>query len=124
MVTFEQVYQLAEQLKEEEQAALAEKLLAKRPRKFTGQVTREMLLAEHERLKAAGAFENVESLYGKYANPDVDVNEEELNEYQYTGIGHASVSQHPCDTKCSIGGGCRFTNTPFVIGENENTSHD
>lgn len=81
MVTFEQVYMLAEQLKEEEQAALAEKLLAKRPRKFTGQVTREMLLAEHERLKAAGAFENVESLRGKYANPAVDVSEEELNEY-------------------------------------------
>jgi hypothetical protein len=81
MVTFEQVYQLAEQLKEEEQTALAEKLLAKRPRKFTGQVTREMLLAEHERLKAGGAFEHVESLRGKYANPAVDVSEEELNEY-------------------------------------------
>jgi hypothetical protein len=23
-----------------------------------------------------------------------------------------------------IGGGCRFPDTPFVIGENKNTSHD
>ena len=83
MVTFEQVYELAEQLKEEEQAALAEKLLAKRPRKFTGRVTREILLAEHERLKAAGAFENVESLYGKYANPAIDLGPEELDAILY-----------------------------------------
>lgn len=78
MVTFEQVYKLAEQLPVEEQIDLAEKLRSKIPRKFTGQVTREMLLAEHERLKAVGAFDNVESLYGKYANPDADVSHEDL----------------------------------------------
>lgn len=78
MVTFEQVYQLAEQLPLDEQLNLAEKLRAKVPRKLTGKVTREMLLAEHERLKLVGAFENVESLYGKYANPDIDVNHEDL----------------------------------------------
>lgn len=77
MVTFEQVYQLAEQLPLEEQLDLAEKLRAKVPRKFAGKVTREMLLVEHARLKSAGAFENVESLYGKYASPD-DVNQEDL----------------------------------------------
>ncbi len=80
-VTFEQVLEMAEQLTAEERARLVEWLQAKIPRKFTGQVTREMLLAEHERLKAAGAFENVESLYGKFANPEVDISEEELNAY-------------------------------------------
>jgi hypothetical protein len=78
MVTFEQVYKLAEQLSVDEQMDLAEKLRSKLPRKFTGQVTREMLLAEHERLKAVGAFDNVESLYGKYANPESDVSSEDL----------------------------------------------
>ncbi len=78
MVTFEQVYQLAEQLSLDEQLDLAEKLRAKVPRKFTGKVTREMLLAEHARLKSVGAFENVESLYGKYANTDVDIKHDDL----------------------------------------------
>lgn len=80
-VTFEQVLEMAEQLTAEERARLIERLQAKIPRKFTGQVTREMLLAEHERLVAAGAFENVESLYGKFANPEVEISEEELNAY-------------------------------------------
>ncbi len=78
MVTFEQVYELAEQLPLDEQLNLAEKLRAKIPRKFTGKVTREMLLAEHARLKSVGAFEHIESLYGKYANPDADVSSDDL----------------------------------------------
>ena len=78
MVTLEQVYKLAEQLPKDEQMDLAEKLRSKVPRKFTGQVTREMLLAEHARLKAVGAFDNVESLYGKYAVPNADASNEDL----------------------------------------------
>jgi hypothetical protein len=80
-VTFEEVLEMAEQLTAEERARLVKELQAKIPRKFTGRVTREMLLAEHERLKAAGAFENVESLYGKYFNPNVDISAEELDAY-------------------------------------------
>ena len=78
MVTLEQVYKLPEQLPIDEQMDLAEKLRSKVPRKFTGQVTREMLLAEHARLKAVGAFDNVESLYGKYAAPNADASNEDL----------------------------------------------
>ncbi len=40
-------------------------------------VTRERLLADFERRKAAGLFENVESLYGKYAG-GADVSIEDL----------------------------------------------
>jgi len=80
-ITFEQVYALAKQLPSEERAELVERLRETLPRKFTSSVTREMLLAEHERLKEAGAFDNVESLYGKYANPEVDISAEELEAY-------------------------------------------
>ena len=78
MVTLEQVYKLAEQLPLDEQMDLVEKLRSKVPRKFTGQVTREMLLAEHVRLKADGAFNYVESLYGKPVIPKADVSHEDL----------------------------------------------
>lgn len=80
-VTFEQVLELAEQLTSEERARLVERLQATLPLQQTGPVTREQLLAEFERKKAAGAFDNLESLRGKYANPDLDVSEEELNAY-------------------------------------------
>lgn len=80
-VTFEQVYKLAKQLPSEERAELVERLQETLPRKFASGVTREMLLAEHKRLKASGAFDNVESLFGKYANPEVDISAEELEAY-------------------------------------------
>jgi hypothetical protein len=80
MVTFEQVYRLAEQLPLAEQLRLIAQLREKLNRS-SGSVTREQLLAEFERKKVAGVFENSESLYGKYKNPAVDVSEEELNEY-------------------------------------------
>jgi hypothetical protein len=73
-VRYEDVLELAKQLKPEEQTALIEYLRARQ----TGQVTREMLLAEFERRKAAGLFENAESLYGKFAEPYVELSEEEL----------------------------------------------
>jgi hypothetical protein len=71
---YAQVLELAKQLTPEEQTALIETLRAKQ----RGQVTREMLMAESERRKAAGLFENAESLYGKYANPDIDISAEQL----------------------------------------------
>ena len=74
VVRYEDVLELAKQLTPEEQTALIEHLRARQ----TGQVTREMLLAEFERRKAAGLFENAQSLYGKYAEPRVDISEEAL----------------------------------------------
>jgi hypothetical protein len=73
-VNYAHVLELAKQLTPEEQTALIETLRAKQ----RGQVTREMLMAEFERRKAAGLFENAESLYGKYANPDIDISAEQL----------------------------------------------
>ena len=73
-VRYEDVLELAKQLTPEEQTALIEYLRARQ----SGQVTRAMLLAEFERRKAAGLFENAESLYGKFAVPHVDISEEVL----------------------------------------------
>jgi hypothetical protein len=42
---------------------------------------------------------------------------------QHTSIGRTSASQQSGDAKGSIGGGCRFADTPFVIGEKK-ASHD
>ncbi len=42
-------------------------------------VTRESLLAEHARLKASGAFDRVESLADRYAQPGLNLTEEQLN---------------------------------------------
>jgi hypothetical protein len=45
-------------------------------------LTRETALAELKRLRAEGAFENAESLRGKFANPDApETTEEELHDY-------------------------------------------
>lgn len=77
MVTLEQVYELAEQLKFEDKVQPIARLRQK-INQSTGSVTREQLLAEIERKKAADVFENAESLYGKFANPEVDFSDEEL----------------------------------------------
>jgi hypothetical protein len=65
---------MAEQLNRAEQAALVERLQSR----LSGRVTREALLAEFERRKEARVFQDAESLYGKYAEPSVDLSAEEL----------------------------------------------
>jgi hypothetical protein len=80
-ITFEHVLELAEQLTPDERAQLIERLQATLKSTATGSVTREMILAEFERRKAAGAFEHVESLYGKYAVPGVEWSQEEIDAY-------------------------------------------
>ncbi len=80
-ITFEQVYEWAKQLPSEKRAELVERLQETLPHKWTRPVTREMLLAEFERKKAAGAFKNLESLRGKFANPHVSIGAEELDAY-------------------------------------------
>jgi hypothetical protein len=73
-VNYADVLEMAKQLTPEEQTALIETLRAKQ----RGQVTREMLLAEFERRKAAGEDQHDNLFFGKYANPSVDISEEQL----------------------------------------------
>lgn len=76
-ITFEEVAQLAEKLTIEEQAALIKRLQQRvQPRRYG--LTREQVLAEFERRKANGEFENAESLYGKFAHPGADLDDNSL----------------------------------------------
>lgn len=78
-VNFEQIVQLADQLNPGERLALARHLLSTLPAQTTEQITLETILAEHQRRVAAGAFDHVESLRNKYANPAVVLSDEELH---------------------------------------------
>jgi hypothetical protein len=73
----EQVLALAKQLTPEELAILELRL----QQEDEPDVTRAMLIAEHQHLKARGAFEHVRSLGDAFANPQVEVTDETLNEY-------------------------------------------
>jgi hypothetical protein len=77
----DQIFELAEQLTPEEKLALAIQLQVPMSEDTDEEVTREQLIAELEQLRAAGAFDNVESLYGKFANPAVDLSQEDLDAY-------------------------------------------
>jgi hypothetical protein len=77
-LTFKEILQAAQKLPQEQKAALIYSLQA--DREETG-LTREQALAELEALRAAGAFNNVESLRGKYARPDLEISEDELSSY-------------------------------------------
>jgi hypothetical protein len=74
----EQVLELVKQLTTEERLIVERKLLEEMEEI---ELTREMLLEEHEQLKAEGAFEHVVSLGNAFANPQVSVSDEELNAY-------------------------------------------
>jgi hypothetical protein len=78
-MTFEQVLESAKQLSLEERALLVEQLQGTLLPPITYGSTREELLAEFERRKAAGVFNNLESLRGKFGRPDLNISEEELN---------------------------------------------
>lgn len=77
-VSLEQVVRLAEQLNASERAVLIQRLQATLLPSRSSRVTREMLLAELEQLRAAGAFDGVESLRNKYADPPLELSDEEL----------------------------------------------
>ena len=68
-ITFEEILQAAQKLNPQQKALLAQSLDI--PPLDMGP-TREELIAELEALRAAGAFDNVESLRNKYANPALD----------------------------------------------------
>ncbi len=73
-VTYEYVLELAKQLKPAEQTALIENLKAAQ----SGQITRELLLAEFEHRWSRRGIETDNLYFGKYANPDVNISAEEL----------------------------------------------
>jgi hypothetical protein len=77
-VTLDQVYELAEQLSAADRAQLIARLQAQFSGKRTDSVTRETILAEHARLKAAGAFDKPTSLRNMYARPDLDLSFDSL----------------------------------------------
>jgi hypothetical protein len=78
-MTFEQVLESARQLSTAERALLVEELQETLLPEPDDGITIEQLDAELAQLRAAGAFEHVESLRGKFARPGVDLSEEELN---------------------------------------------
>ncbi len=77
-VTLEQVVHLAEQLDAHDRAVLVQRLQATLLPEGSHRVTRDMLLAEHQHLRTAGAFQGVESLRNKYAEPPLSVSEDDL----------------------------------------------
>lgn len=77
-VTLDEVIQLADELSPDDRGALLLHLrrdceAAKRA------YTREAILAEHERLRASGAFKQVESLFDRFARPELKLTAEEID---------------------------------------------
>ncbi len=88
-VTLEDVVHLAEQLTPDEQAALVKHLQARLQSAAPPyRLTREQVLAEFDRRKARGVFETAEILRNKYANPAIDLTEEEL-----LGVIHEAATE-------------------------------
>jgi hypothetical protein len=77
-LTFEEIVQAAQKLTPSQKAALVHTL---NTHDEDNRLTREQAIAELEALRAAGAFDKVESLAGKYARPGIDVSAEDLNAY-------------------------------------------
>jgi hypothetical protein len=78
-VTLEQVYTLVKRLPRTEQQMLVERVQEDLHPVPDYGITAEELDAELVRLRASGAFNGVESLYGAFANPNVDLSEAALN---------------------------------------------
>jgi len=74
-LTFEEVLAAAKKLSPEEKTRLVRSLQAAAPESG---LTREQVLAEFGRRRAAGAFEGVESLRGRFAHPALDMSFEEI----------------------------------------------
>jgi hypothetical protein len=75
-LTFEQVLEAAEQLNAEERAALIQRLSG--TLHFT--ITRQDALAKLEQLRHKPRKPD-EDLFGKFANPDVEINDAELENF-------------------------------------------
>jgi hypothetical protein len=83
-VTLNDVYQAAMQLPPEDRNTLIQRLQLQKRLNQSEPVTREALLAELERRRAAGLYENLESLEGKFARPGTEVNPDEVEAYLYS----------------------------------------
>jgi hypothetical protein len=80
-VTFEEVLKLAAQLAPVERKLLAMRLEESIPETERDKTFREAMIAEHEQLRTAGAFDHTGSLFGKYASPNVTWNADELDSF-------------------------------------------
>lgn len=78
-LSFEEIIAAARELPPAQKAALVQTLQAPELTSPSDSPTREELIAELSALRAAGAFDHVESLYGKYANSGMEVSAEELH---------------------------------------------
>ncbi len=79
-ITFQELVQAVQKLKPEQKAALYHSLRHAAVADETS-LTRAQAIAELEALRVADAFTQVESLRGKYARPDLELSEDELNTY-------------------------------------------
>jgi hypothetical protein len=77
-VNLAHVIRLADQLSAEERAALMQHLQMTLSAVPPERVTRDMLLAELEQLRAQGAFDHVESLRNQYTEPPLNLTDAEL----------------------------------------------
>jgi hypothetical protein len=75
-MTVDELVHLAEQLTPSDRVTLIERLKAITP--GSDVVTRETILAEHARRIASGAFQNAESLLGRYGRPGFDLSFEDI----------------------------------------------
>lgn len=83
--TFDDIAEAAAKLSDEEKAKLID--LLQHPESQSQRSFREQVRAELKALRESGAFDNVESLRGKYYRPDQpDISAEELQAY-LTEIG-------------------------------------
>lgn len=74
-ITFEELIQAVDKLSPAQKTVLRQHLQPNIPFSLEDE------LAELATLRRAGAFEGGEDLFGKYARPDIEVSEEELNTY-------------------------------------------
>jgi hypothetical protein len=77
-LTFVEIVQAAQKLTPSQKAALVHTLQTDSE---NNSLTREQAIAELEALRAAGAFDHVESLAGKYMRLGIELSDEDLNAY-------------------------------------------
>ncbi|MCU0481895.1 MAG: hypothetical protein MUE54_11910 [Anaerolineae bacterium] len=90
-ILFDEVMQLARKLSLDEQNLLIQELRLKQLvlAEVVYNPTREELIEELNTLRASGAFNHVESLYGKYANPNIP----EISEAEFHAQMHAIATE-------------------------------
>ncbi|MDX2076224.1 MAG: hypothetical protein SFZ02_07320 [bacterium] len=80
VLSFDEVIHLAEQLSLEEQNLLIYKLHQKQSKQIHQELSREALIDELNILRSSGAFDTIQTLYGKYANPNIpEISEEDFH---------------------------------------------